>query len=62
MVFNAWIPFILFEQKKTLITTKVCENKQFFSILTSSEDTKIIEYHQQQKSDKAPFIFQADLE
>ena len=27
-----------------------------------SEDTKIIEFHQYEKSDKAPFIIYADLE
>ena len=28
----------------------------------SSEDTKILEFNQYQKSDKAPFIIYADLE
>ena len=39
---------------------KVCENNIFCNI-TSSEDTKILELNQYQKSDKVPFIIHADL-
>ena len=41
---------------------KVCENKDFCNVLTPSEDPKILEFDQYQKSDKAPFIIYADLE
>ena len=41
---------------------KVCENKDFFNVLMPSEDTKILEFKQYQKSDKATFIIYADLE
>ena len=41
---------------------KVCENKDFCNIIMSSDDTKILEFNQCQKSDKAPFIIYADLE
>ena len=41
---------------------KVCENKEFCKVVMSSEDTKILEFNQYQKSDKAPFIIYADLE
>ena len=41
---------------------KVCENKDFCSIEIPSEETKISEFNQYQKSDKAPFIIYADLE
>ena len=41
---------------------KVCENKDFCNVIVSSEDTKILEFNQCQKSNKAPFIIYADLE
>ena len=41
---------------------KVCENKDFCNVFMPSEDTKILEFNQYQKSDKAPFIIYADLE
>ena len=40
---------------------KVCENKDFCNVVMPSEDTKILEFNQYQKSDKAPFIIYADL-
>ena len=40
---------------------KVSENKDFCSEILSSEDTKILEFNQYQKSYKAPFIICADL-
>ena len=49
-----------FRTKNKLKSQKeVCE-KKFFVI--SSEDTKILEFNQYQKSDKAPFIIYVDLE
>ena len=41
---------------------KVCENKHFCNTVMPSEDTKILEYYQYQKSDKAPFVIYAELE
>ena len=41
---------------------KVCENKDFCNVIMPSEDTKILELNQYQKSDKEPFIIYADLE
>ena len=41
---------------------KVCENKDFCSMVTPSEDTKILKLNQYQKFDKAPFIIYTDLE
>ena len=41
---------------------RVCENKDFGNIIMPSDDTKILEFNQYQKSDKAPFIIYADLE
>ena len=41
---------------------RVCENKDFCNVIMPSEDTKILEFSQYQKSDKAPFIVYADLE
>ena len=40
----------------------VCENKDFCRVIMPSEDTKILEFNQYEKSDKAPFIIYADLE
>ena len=37
-------------------------NKDFCSIIQTSEATKILEFNQYRKSDKAPFIIYADLE
>ena len=41
---------------------KACENKDLFNIVMPSEDTKILQSNQYQKSDKASFIIYADLE
>ena len=35
---------------------KVCESKKFGNILMPSEDTKILQFNQSQKPDKAPSI------
>ena len=37
------------------------EHKDFCNVNMSSNDTKILEFNQYQKSDKAPFITYADL-
>ena len=41
---------------------KVCENKDFCNVIMPSKDNKILEFNQNKKSDKAPFIIYADLE
>ena len=41
---------------------KVCENKKFCNVITPSEDTKLLEFNQYQKSDETPFITYADPE
>ena len=41
---------------------KVCENKDFSNIVMTSEDVKILEFNQNQKSEKAPFVIYANLE
>ena len=41
---------------------KVCGNKYFCNVIMPSEDNKILEFNQYQKSDKAPFLIHADLE
>ena len=38
------------------------ENKHFCNVIMPSEDTKILECNQYQKSDEASFIIYADLE
>ena len=41
---------------------KLYENKDFCNVVKNFEDTKILEFNQHKKSDKAPFIIYADLE
>ena len=41
---------------------RACENKDFCNIIMSSENNKILEFNQYQKSYKAPFVIYADLE
>ena len=41
---------------------KVCENKDFCNVVMPSEDTKILEFNQYYKSDKATLNIYADLE
>ena len=41
---------------------RVCENKDFCNIIMPSDNTKVLEFNQYQKSDKTPFIIYADLE
>ena len=41
---------------------KVCKNKDFCNVIMLFQDTKILEFNQYQKSDKAPFIIYRDLE
>ena len=54
--------FFATELQKLELYKKVCENKDFCNIIIPLEDTKILEFNQYQKSDKAPFIIYADLE
>ena len=49
-------------EKKRESHKKVFESKYFCNIIMPSEDTKILEFNQYQKSDKATFIIHADLE
>ena len=36
---------------------RACQNKEFCKVNTASEETKILEFNQHQKSDKTSFIF-----
>ena len=49
-------------KNKLELHKRVCEDKDFCSVIMPPEDTKILEFNQHQKSDKAPFIIYADLE
>ena len=40
----------------------VCEYKDYCNVIIPSEGTKILEFNQYRKSDKAPFIAYVDLE
>ena len=35
---------------------KLCKSKNFCNVIMPTEDTKILEFNQDQKSDKEPFI------
>ena len=56
------LPSFFCDRKQTWISWKVHENKDLCNIIIPSEDTKILEFNQNQKSDKTPFIFYANLE
>ena len=62
MFFIVWINFIPFRKNKLESHKRVWENKSFCNVIMLSEDTKILEINQYQKSDKAPFIIYEDLE
>ena len=49
-------------EKKLQSHKRACENEDFCNVNMPSEDTKILEFNQYQKSDKAPFIIYADLQ
>ena len=49
-------------KNKLELQKKVCENKDFCNLVMPSEDTKILEFNQYQKFDKAPFLIYADLQ
>ena len=49
-------------RKKRKSDKKVCENKDFCNVIRPSKDTKILEFDQNQKCDKRPFIIYASLE
>ena len=53
-----------FFRRKNILQShkKVCKNKSFSNAIMPSEETKILEFSQHQKSNKAPFIIYADLE
>ena len=40
---------------------RVCQKNDFCNVNMPSEETKILEFYQYRKSDKAPFIVYADL-
>ena len=49
-------------EKKLESHENLCENKDFFNVIIPSEDTKMLEFNQYLRSDKAPFLIYADLE
>ena len=63
VIFIVWIAIILLQQQKKIQCHKrVCGNKVFCIVVMPSEDTKMLELNQNQKSDKALFIILAYLE
>ena len=48
--------------KKLESHKNTCANKDFSNVVMPSEETKILEPNQYQKSDQVPFIIYADLE
>ena len=49
-------------EKKLESHLKVYEDKDFSNVIMSSEDNKMLEFNQYQKSDKTSFIIYAHLE
>ena len=62
VIFIVWIAFISLERKITWIAQKRMWKKDFCNLIIPSEDTKILEFNEYQKLDKAPCIIYADLE
>ena len=63
VIFITWIALIPLKQKTNLNDIKILfENKDFCNVIMVSEHTKILEFNQYQKSDKAQFIIPANLE
>ena len=57
MIIFVWIFLHSFTTEKELESLKkACEDIDFCNVIMSSEDTKILEFIQNQKSDKAAFI------
>ena len=55
--------FHSFRTKNKLESHKrVCENKDFSNVIMPSEKSKILEFNQYQKSNKAPFVIYVDHE
>ena len=51
------------KENKCEFHKRVCENKGFCNVVVIfSENSKILEFNEYRKSDKAPFIIFADLE
>ena len=61
VIFIAWIVFIPLEQKTNLGLIKSMRQWRFLYCCDAFCSTKILGFNQNQKSDKAPFIIQADL-
>ena len=62
MIFFVSIAFIPLEQKTNLDTIKEYAKRNFCNLIIPSEDTKILEFNENQKSDGALFIIYAYLE
>ena len=56
------LPSFFDNRKKLESHKKVCKNKDFCNVIMAFKDSKILEFIQYQKSDRAPFIIYADLE
>ena len=60
LLFSELCSFIC-KRKKLESHKKVCENKGFCNVTMPSEDIKVLEFNQYQKSDKTSFIIYADI-
>ena len=61
MIYSARIIFIPLEQKNLESHKKVCESKNFCNVIIPSQDSKILEFNQYQKSYKVLFFIYAVL-
>ena len=55
------LPSFFHNRKRLESHKKVFENIDFCHVIILYKDTSILEFNQNQKSDKAPFIIYADL-
>ena len=56
------LPSFFATENKPESHKKVCENHDFCNVMMHSEKTKVLDFNQFQKSDKAPLNICADLE
>ena len=61
MIYRGRIIFIPLEQKNLESHKKVCESKNFCDVIIPSQDSKILEFNQYQKSYKVLFFIYAVL-
>ena len=61
LIFVVSIVFIRLEKKKKESLEKVCEKKDFYVVVMPSENTHMLKFNQDQKSEKTPSFIYGNL-